>query len=77
MHVSRMFQWVTQSLIEVQVSVRGVLFVDGGVYNEDSLKEVHGFAEQYASALKVGDIVQFPRFGFVRLDSPGKFILSG
>ena len=74
---SRKFQWVTQSHVEVQVTVPDVLFLDGDVFNEDSLKEVHGFAEQYASTLKVGDIVQFPRFGFVRLDSPGRFILSG
>ena len=74
---SRKFQWVTQTHVSAQVTVPDVLFLEGDVYNKDSLKEVHGFAEDYASELKVGDIVQFPRFGFARLDSPGKFILSG
>jgi len=74
---SRKFQWVTPAHVEAQVTVPDVLFLEGDVYNKDSLKEVHGFAEESASGLKVGDIVQFPRFGFARLDSPGKFILSG
>ena len=52
-------------------------FLEGDVYNRDSLKEVHGFAEECAGALRVGEIVQFPRFGFARQDSPGKFILNG
>ena len=74
---SRKFQWVTPTHVDAQVTVPDVLFLEGDVYNKDSLKEVLGFAEKYASELKVGDIVQFPRFGFARLDSPGKFILSG
>jgi len=74
---SRKFQWVTPAHVEVQVTVPDVLFLEGGVYNKDSLKDVHGFAEECASSLKVGDIVQFPRFGFARLDSPGRFILNG
>ena len=74
---SRKFQWVTSSHHEVKVTVPDVLFLEGDKFNEDSLKEVSGFAEESVSALKVGDIVQFPRFGFARLDSPGRFILSG
>jgi glutamyl-tRNA synthetase len=74
---SRKFQWVTPTHVEVGVTVPDVLFLEGDVYNKDSLKEVHGFAEECTSALKVGDIVQFPRFGFARLDSPGRFILNG
>jgi glutamyl-tRNA synthetase len=74
---SRKFQWVTAAHAEVHVTVPDVLFLEGDVYNKESLKEVHGFAEEAASGLKVGDIVQFPRFGFARLDSPGRFILSG
>ncbi|HXW95519.1 MAG TPA: glutamate--tRNA ligase [Nitrososphaerales archaeon] len=73
----RKFQWVTTAHVKVRVTVPDVLFLDGDVYNKDSLKEVSGFAEESVSSLRVGDIVQFPRFGFVRLDSPGEFILSG
>ena len=74
---SRKFQWVTPAHVEVQVTVPDALFLEGDVYNRDSLKEVHGFAEECAGALRVGEIVQFPRFGFARQDSPGKFILNG
>jgi len=74
---SRKFQWVTPAHVEIEVTVPDVLFLEGDVYNKDSLKVVTGFAEESVSSLRVGDIVQFPRFGFARLDSPGKFILSG
>ena len=74
---TRKFQWVTQSHQAVTVTVPNVLFLEGDTFNEASLKEVHGYAEDSVSSLKVGDIVQFPRFGFCRLDSPGKLILSG
>ncbi len=73
----RKFQWVTPSHGVAGVTVPDALFLEGDQFNSDSLKEVSGFAEESASSLKVGDIVQFPRFGFARLDAPGKFILSG
>ncbi len=73
---TRKFQWVTEAHSEVEVQVPDVLFLEGDEFNKDSLKEVSGYAEDSASALKVGDIVQFPRFGFARLDAPGRFILS-
>ncbi|HYA56238.1 MAG TPA: glutamate--tRNA ligase [Nitrososphaerales archaeon] len=73
----RKFQWVTPAHVEIRVLVPDVLFLEGDVYNKGSLKKVSGFAEESVSSLKVGDIVQFPRFGFARLDSPGEFILSG
>jgi glutamyl-tRNA synthetase len=74
---TRKFQWVTPVHSEVTVAVPDVLFLEEDKFNPDSLMEVEGFAEESASQLKVGDIVQFPRFGFARLDSPGKFISSG
>jgi glutamyl-tRNA synthetase len=74
---TRKFQWVVPDHQEATVTVPDVLFVDGDQFNNESLKDVSGYAEKSASALNVGDIVQFPRFGFARLDSPGKFILSG
>jgi glutamyl-tRNA synthetase len=74
---SRKFQWVTASHSEVRVTVPDVLFLEGDVFNKESLKVVHGMAEGSVSSLRIGDIVQFPRFGFARLDSPGSFILAG
>lgn len=53
--------------IAVQVKVPDVLFIDD-VFNENSLKLVDGIGEKGISSLKVDDIVQFERFGFVRID---------
>ena len=74
---TRKFQWVTGAHEEVKVIVPDVLFLEGDVFNKDSLKEVEGFAEPSVSSIKGGEIVQFPRFGFCRLDSPGRFVMSG
>jgi len=74
---SRKVQWVTPSHQAVTVVVPGELFLEEGVFNRKSLTEVKGFAEDSVSSLKVGDIIQFPRFGFCRLDAPDRFILSG
>ena len=41
-----------------------VIMPDGNV--------VKGFAEKNCEKLKVGDIIQFERFGFVRLDKKAK-----
>ena len=74
---TRKLQWVTEAHQDVSVVVPGVLFLEGDVFNKESLKEVRGFAEESVSTLKAGDIVQFPRFGFCRLDAPGRFIMGG
>ncbi len=73
---TRKLQWVTPAHEEIKVLVPGLLFDEKGEYNKDSLLEVRGFAEPSASSLKEGDIVQFPRFGFCRKDSPGTFIMA-
>jgi glutamyl-tRNA synthetase len=74
---SRKFQWVTPKHAEISVEVPDLLFLEEDVFNKDSLKVVSGYAEEAVSSVKEGDIVQFPRFGFSRLDSPGRFIFSG
>lgn len=73
---TRKVQWVTPSHVDVSVLVPDVLYDDEGVFNKKSLSEVQGFAEEAASSLSLGDVVQFPRFGFCRLDSPQSFILA-
>jgi glutamyl-tRNA synthetase len=57
--------------IEIQVKVPGVLLIND-VYNEKSLELVDGIGEKAISSLKVDDIVQFERFGFVRIDRKEK-----
>jgi glutamyl-tRNA synthetase len=73
---TRKVQWVTEDHLEVKVLEPGPLFDDSGEFNPKSLGEVRGYAEPAVSMLKVGEIVQFPRFGFSRLDSPGTFVLA-
>ena len=73
---TRKLQWVTEAHVDTTVLVPGALFLDDGTFNKDGLGELDGFAEQTTSELPVGDIVQFPRVGFCRLDSPGSFILA-
>ena len=73
---SKKLQWVTPAHVETVVLAPDVLFDDRGEFNKNSLKEFKGFAEESVSTLEVGDIVQFPRFGFCRLDSPPSFILA-
>ncbi len=73
---SKKVQWVAGQGTEVRVLVPGVLFDEAGEFVKDSLKEVHGLAEASLADAKVGEIVQFPRFGFCRLDSPGTLVLS-
>ncbi|MDG6902327.1 MAG: glutamate--tRNA ligase [Nitrososphaerota archaeon] len=67
-------QWVTGEHLEATVVSPGELFLEGDVYNKESLQELSGYVESAASGLSVGDIVQFPRFGFCRLDSTASFI---
>jgi glutamyl-tRNA synthetase len=74
---SKKIQWVTPSHKDASVLVPGPLFLDGDVFNEQSLGEVQGYSEAAAADTRPGEIVQFPRFGFCRHDESGKFILSG
>ncbi|MHA1244822.1 MAG: glutamate--tRNA ligase family protein, partial [Candidatus Heimdallarchaeota archaeon] len=63
-------QWTLaepKAIIAVDVKVPGILFVDGK-YNKNSMKIVSGYGEKAVAKLKVDDIVQFERFGFVRID---------
>lgn len=61
-------QWVTDDFIEMSVYVPHPLFIDDK-YNENSLEEIKGFAEKAVTDLKTGEIVQFERFGFVRIEN--------
>lgn len=69
------FQWVTEDNIPYKVLIPDVLFKDGE-FNQESLKEVRGLVEAEAANLKVGDIVQFVRFGFCRVDGEGVAIFA-
>ena len=69
-------QWATLAGVRLSVLEPGLLFDDAGKFNEGSLKTVEGVAEEAASGLAVGEVVQFPRFGFCRKDSPERMVLA-
>ena len=60
-------QWTLDKKIEMKVYVPHPLYQNGQV-NEESLTTVEGFAEEAVSQLQPGEIIQFERFGFIRID---------
>ena len=70
-------QWVTPESLRVKLWMPGELY-KGEQFNEDSMGCVEGLAEQGVEDLKEGNVVQFVRVGFARLDSKSKleFILA-
>ncbi|KYC45853.1 MAG: Glutamate--tRNA ligase [Candidatus Methanofastidiosum methylothiophilum] len=59
--------WVSNNNVKVNVVVPGILY-EGEDINPNSLTTINGYGEEGISSLKEGDIVQFERFGFVRVD---------
>ncbi|MEM4200526.1 MAG: glutamate--tRNA ligase, partial [Nitrososphaerales archaeon] len=59
----------------LKVLIPDVLFKDDE-FNRESLNEVRGFAEPSVAKLKVGEVVQFIRFGFCRIDGEGVAIFA-
>jgi glutamyl-tRNA synthetase len=68
-------QWVTDEHLPLKVLVPGLIFKND-TYNPDSLHEMHGYAEHAVSALPDGEIVQFERVGFVRLERQQKELVG-
>jgi len=68
-------QWTTENFIEMNVLVPGLLFKKGK-FNEDSLEKVHGYAERAVESLGKGEIIQFERFGFVRIEKENEEIIG-
>ncbi|MEA2071907.1 MAG: glutamate--tRNA ligase [Asgard group archaeon] len=64
-------QWVPaepQKVVKIAVKIPDVLY-KGDKFNKKSLKIIKGYGEQSIKELSEGDIVQFERFGFVRIDN--------
>ncbi|MCK5458436.1 MAG: glutamate--tRNA ligase, partial [Thermoplasmatales archaeon] len=60
-------QWTTKDHVEMKISVPGPLF-NKDVYNQKSLAELHGYAEKAVTDIPDGEIIQFERIGFVRIE---------
>ena len=65
---SAKIQWTTDKFIKLKIFVPHLLFIND-VFNKDSFEIVNGYAEEAVSQLKTDDIVQFERFGFVRIEN--------
>jgi glutamyl-tRNA synthetase len=68
----KIIQWVTEQNIPVKVTKVGNLLNEDGNFNEKSLTEINGIAEKMAEGIEEGQIVQFERFGFCRMDEKSK-----
>jgi len=66
-------QWTTDNFVEMSVLVPHELFTKE-IYNADSLEKIKGYAEEAVRNISDGEIVQFERFGFVRLEKKDKEI---
>ncbi len=75
---SRKVQWVVddESKVSVKVLEPYELYLEDESLNPHSLVVRKGVAEAAFATLPVGEILQFPRYGFVRVDAPGRCILA-
>ncbi len=64
-------QWVGEEHIEMEVMIPSLPFKNGE-FDENSLEIVKGYAEKNVEEIKHGEIVQFERFGFVRIERDGE-----
>lgn len=64
---SAKIQWTTEENIPIDVFIPHLLFKNNK-FNPDSLEKISGFAEKAVSYLKNDEIIQFERFGFVRIE---------
>ena len=65
---SAKIQWTTNNFIEMKVLIPHLLFKDD-IFDTSSLETIKGYAEEAVSKLKTGEIIQFERFGFVRIEN--------
>jgi glutamyl-tRNA synthetase len=70
---ARKAQWVpTDSAVACKVKIPKDLFDENGNFRADSLIEEPGYCEPSCRSLAAGDIVQFERYGYARLDKKGE-----
>ncbi|HUH99767.1 MAG TPA: glutamate--tRNA ligase [Nitrososphaerales archaeon] len=75
---SRKVQWVVDddSKLNVEVLEPSELYLEDETPNPNSLGVRKGVAEAALATFSPGDILQFPRYGFVRVDAPGRCVLA-
>ncbi len=73
---TRKLQWTTDANKSIKVLEPGLLYAEDDKFNEDSLRSTEGVVEETFKDLGVGEVVQFPRYGFCRVDSDDVCILA-
>jgi glutamyl-tRNA synthetase len=68
-------QWTTDDNFPIKIIVPG-LIIKNEIYNPDSLHELQGYVEKAVSSVPAGEIVQFERVGFVRLEKQKKDLVG-
>ena len=61
-------QWTTEKFVKMKVLIPKPLYIEEK-FNPNSLIEIEGYAESEVSSIRTGEIVQFERFGFVRIEN--------
>ncbi|MFA6907926.1 MAG: glutamate--tRNA ligase [Candidatus Micrarchaeia archaeon] len=66
---AKKIQWVPlESAVSCKVKVAGDLLDEAGNFRENSMSEDSGYCEASCRELAAGDIVQFERYGYARMD---------
>ena len=60
-------QWTTADFIKMDIIIPKTLFRNN-TFNSNSLEKIEGFAEYAVNKLKNDEIIQFERFGFVKIE---------
>ncbi|OJI07765.1 MAG: glutamate--tRNA ligase [Candidatus Micrarchaeum sp. ARMAN-1] len=61
-------QWIPEDSQEATVVIPGNPAKSDGEFDPESLKDIKGVIEPYASKLDIGEVVQLERFGFAVID---------
>ena len=64
---SAKIQWTTDNFIKTDIFIAHPLLINDK-FNEKSLERIKGYSEEAVSKLKKDEIIQFERFGFVRIN---------
>jgi glutamyl-tRNA synthetase len=73
---SRKVQWVTPEGLVLRVLEPSELYREDGTFNTESLKVREGLVEPHFANLSIDEIIQFPRYGFCRVDSKDTCVLA-
>ncbi len=72
---SAKIQWTNENYIEMNILIPKILFINNN-FNQNSLEKIDGYAEIAVNELNNNDIVQFERFGFVKIEKNNNKIIG-